>query len=925
MLHGRDVERGLLADLVQAARHGRAGAVVLHGEPGVGKSALLEDLTTSAAVEGVGVLSTQGLESESPLAFAALHRLLRPLTGLLDRLPAPQARALRAAFGQEEGPAVDPFLVGVATLSMLSEAAEQEPILCLVDDAHWLDVASAEALLFASRRLDADRVALVFAARDGHEPGFVPEGVASVRVGGLAPDAVGSLLAERFGDGLADAVAGRLLEETSGNPLALLALPTGLTAAQRNGTAALPTRLLMSTGVEKVFLDRVLRMPAPVQRLMLVVAADDSGRLATTREAARSLDVGPSAWDVAERSGLVLLDGDTVKVWHPLVRSAVYQGATSLERRRTHQALASALARAGDQDRGVWHRALAAEGWDETVARELARVGDRAQNRGGFAAAAAAYERAAEVSADEQDRAARRFAAARNAWAAGQSTRAAHLAALAREHIEDPLLRADIDRLRGRIEVNVGDAHTAHRIFVEAARAVVDIDPVRALEMAVAETVMHNYGADSGSTLDVHTIPAEVHPDDTPRVRCLKQLLASTTLAAHADWRAARAALDEALASGRDVTDLDVIGNLGNAALHLGDDEAARRCYLVMLSTSREAGAGMGVVYALLRLPYTQLVAGQWAQVRASAEEALTLSRSVGARALTASALAWLTLLAALQGRSDHASLLAELEDVVADCALGILSDPVHDLTQWARGAQALHAGDPAQALHHLALLRLPRLRQMAAADLVEAAVRAADTARAAAWVEELAPFAAATEWPWALGSLDLGRALTAAPEDQGALFESSLAHHGGTTEVPGSGSGVVGQGAAGGRPYDHARTHLAYGEWLRRNQRRVEARSHLRSALATFTELGAEPLVVRASDELRASGETARKRDPSTLLDLTPMELKVAQLVVTGLSNKGVAAQCWISPRTVAFHLRNVFAKTGVTSRGELAQLPFG
>jgi DNA-binding CsgD family transcriptional regulator len=889
----------------------------------MGKSALLEDLVDSAAVHGVRVLRTQGVESESPLAFAALHRLLRSLTRVLDMLPAVQARALRVALGQEEGTAVDPFLVGIATLSLLSEAGEDGALLCVVDDAHWLDAASADALLFAARRLEADRVAIVFAARDGGSSAFAPEGLETMQLGGLTPDAVRSLLADRVSDDLADEVVRRLLEETAGNPLALLALPVGLTAAQLNGTEALPAQLLLSEGVERVFLDHVRRLPQQVQSLMLVVAADDTGRLITTRLAATGLGVERAAWDEAERSGLLLLDGATVAVRHPLVRSAVYQAATSLDRRRTHQALAQALVESGDGDRSVWHRAIAAEGRDEGVGEDLAQVGSRAENRGAFAAAAAAYDRAAELTADEQVRAARRFAAARNAWGSGQAARAAHLASLAREQVLDPLLRADIDRLRGRIEVNAGSAPAAHRIFVEAARAVVDIDPVRALEMAVAETVMHNYGADSGATLDPDLIPVHARPDDPPRVRCLKQLLVAATLATRADWGAARRALDAALLTGRDVTDTDVLANLGNAALHLGDDQAARRFYLVMLSTAREAGAGMEVLYALQRLPFAHLVTGEWAEVRASAEEALALSRSVGARALTASPLAWLTLLSALQGRSDYDTLLTDLEDVVHGQPLGILTDPVHDLTRWARGAHAAHEGDPAAALHHLALLRLPQLRRMAATDRIEAAVKAGDPARAAAWVEELAPFAIATGWPWALGTLELGRALTADPAEAAALFEGSLAHHRNPSEGPGAESVAV--GGAGSRPYDEARTHLAYGEWLRRNRRRLEARTHLRSALASFTDLGVEPLVTRATEELRASGESARKRDPSTLLDLTPMELKVARLVVTGLSNKDVAAQCWISPRTVAFHLRNVFAKTGVTSRGELARLPFG
>ncbi len=919
MLYGRDLERARLAALTEGARRGRAGVLLVRGEPGVGKSALLDDLTGSAADQSVRVLRTQGLESESPLAFGALHRLLRPLTPHINQLPAPQAQALRVAFGQQAGPSVTPFLVGVATLSMLTEAAEQSPLLCVIDDAHWLDTASADALLFAARRLEADRVAIVFAARDTGAPTFTAEGIETLTVSGLGLAAVRSLLTQHVGDGLTDAVAQRLWDETGGNPLALVELPAKLTPAQLNGAAPLPARLTMSTGVERVFLDRVRRLPQPVQALMLVVAADDTGQVATTMRAAASLGANRPAWGEAEKSGLLFVEGDTVRVRHPLVRSAVYQGATSLERRHAHRAIADALAVAGgDPDREAWHRAAAAEGWDEAVAENLTRVAARAESRGGYAGAAAAYERAAELSPAEPRRAALLYAAARNAWESGEASRAANLCSDARERTVDPVLRADIDRLRGRIEVNVGSPTAAHRIFTQAARAVADIDPVRALEMAVAETVMHNYGVHSGASLEVDAIRVEVDQDDTPRVRCLKQLLNAMTLTAGGNWSDARAALQEALLTGLEVTDLDLLGNLGNAALHLGDEQAAQRFYTVMLSAARESGAGMSVVYALQRLAFTHFLAGQWAEVRAAAEEALSLSRSVGQQALTAAPLAWLTLLAALQDRPEYDALLSDLEDVVAGHPLGILTDPVHDLTRWAKAVRATRAGDPPAAVHHLARLRLPTLIHMAAMDRLEAAYRAGDPARVDAWSKELSAFAAATEWPWALGAVAYGRALTAETADDTAdNFEHAVAHH--RPQLPDRDEGTP---VTGSRPYDRARVHLAYGEWLRRHQRRVDARTHLRTALETFNDLHAAPLVARATEELRASGETARRRDPSTLLLLTPTELKVAQLVSSGLSNRDVAAQCWISPRTVAYHLRNVFAKTGVTSRGELAQL---
>lgn len=558
MLHGREIERSRLAALLEEARQGRAGALVIHGEAGVGKSALLEDVIARA---GARVLRTQGLESESPLPFAALHRLLRPVLPLLDRLPGPQARALRVAFGQEEGGDVDPFLVAVAVLSALTEAAEEGPVLGVIDDAHWLDAASAGALLFAARRLQADRVALVFAARDEDLRTFDHDGVPSLLLTGLDAAAARALLAERAGDALADEVCERLMEQTGGNPLALVELPAALTAAQLQGTAPMPSQLHLTAGVERVFLDRCRRLPEQVQTLLLVAAADDSGQLAIVRRAAAVLDAGPRALQEAEQSGLLVTDGDSVRLRHPLVRSAVYQAATGLERREVHRALAAALEGAGDADRQAWHRAAAADGPDEDVVAALERAAVHAERRGGYVAAAAAYERAAELTVGQERRAGRLFAAARNAWACGQSTRARTLAAAARDQADDRLLRADIDRLRGRIEVNIGSASEAHRIFMRAARAVAADDPARALELAMTATVLAAYGADSGVPPDqAATIPADASPDDTPRTRCLRHLLVGMTEASRGHWAAAAAPLRDALRLGTEVSDPDILG-----------------------------------------------------------------------------------------------------------------------------------------------------------------------------------------------------------------------------------------------------------------------------------------------------------------------------------------------------------------------------
>jgi DNA-binding CsgD family transcriptional regulator len=470
------------------------------------------------------------------------------------------------------------------------------------------------------------------------------------------------------------------------------------------------------------------------------------------------------------------------------------------------------------------------------------------------------------------------------------------------------VLRADIDRLRGRIAYTLGSAPDGHRILMHAARSVAADDPVRALEMAAVATVLAVYGGDSGASIQGAPLSTDVAATDTPRARCIKQLLVGMTDAGRGNWATAAAPLHAALREGVGLGDQDLLANLGATALHFGNDAAAIACFTAMIAEGRDTGAGMLVLYALPRLVFAQLLTGQWTAARGSAGEALALSSSAGQAPLTGAPLALLTLLAARQGNPEYDALLVRLEEVTATQPLGILAGPVSDVTHWAKGTRAATDGDTGAAFHHLAQLRLPAIRRMAAVDRIDAAVRAGDRDEAATWVHELAAFAEGTGWAWAQAAVDHGRALLAETAQAPQLFERALAHH-----------------TRGGRPYDRARTHLGYGEFLRRSQRRVDARTHLRQALEIFEDLHAEPFATRAAAELRASGETARKRDPSTLTKLTPMERQVAQLVSQGMSNKEVAAQCWVSPRTVEFHLRNVFTKTGVASRGELAHLDLG
>ena len=699
VLHGRDLERARLGELLEAAPAGRAGSLLIRGEPGMGKSALLGD--TAARASGFRVLRTAGLEAEAPLAFAALHRLLRPALDGLGGLPAPQRRALRVAFGEEEGDRLDPFLVSLGTLSLLTELSEAGPVLCLVDDLQWLDAASRDALLFVARRLLAEPVVIVFAARDDDTQPFpAPADIAELPLAALAPAAVRSLLEERSGARMPDQVVDMLAARTGGNPLAVTEAPTQLTAGQLSGSDLLPHDLPLSARMERTFLDRCRGLSTHAQTLMLLASADDSLHHADLQRAGRAVGVGEAAFAEVERAGLLRVDGDLVGVRHPLVRSAIYQAATSYERRAAHAALADALsagagAGAGvDADRRIWHLAAAADGPDEAVAHQLVATGARAEGRGGHESASWAYERAAELSIRDDLRAHRLFAAARTAYAAGRTERAAGLLTLARAIADERPLRAAIDRLRGRIEVAAGSAVDAHRIFITAARDVAAQSPVQALEMAAYAGVLRSHGIDSGATLTPGTLSTRLEPADPPRVQCLKLLLETTDRDAAHDWPGAIATLRTALGSGMAAEDRDVWANLGNMALHLGDDAAHRSFFTHLLAAARTDGAVMEVLYALHRLCFSQYAAGDWSAVRRSADEAVSLARSIGQPAQTGTPLAWLALLAALQGRADYDHLLEEAGALLTARRLGVMDGFAADVLRWARAVHAGHAGD---------------------------------------------------------------------------------------------------------------------------------------------------------------------------------------------------------------------------------------
>ncbi|WP_136519683.1 helix-turn-helix transcriptional regulator [Cellulomonas telluris] len=900
MIAGRDAERSALRAVLDAARAGRGGALLVSGEPGAGKSALLADAVDG--VDGVRVLRVQGVESEAPLAFAALHRLLRPLHVGLSTLPPRQERALRAALGEadaDDGAPADRFLVYLALLTLLSDAAAHEPTVVVVDDAHWLDEASREAVLFVARRVEGEHLAVLLAARDGTLPGA---GLPVLELPALDAPAVRTLLEASSGLDVPSVVAERLRARTGGNALALVELADALDRETLAGRAPLPTELPLTDGVQSTFLRRYERLAPAARSVVLLVASDDSGDVDVVRAAARSLGADDSAFDAARQSGLLALSGAHVDLRHPLVRSAVYGRAAPDERRRAHAALADALARPQDADRRAWHRAAAAEGPDEDVVVALEGAARRSAAAGGHEAASAAWERAAELSVDADAHARRLQAAAAAAWTAGRLDRAGALADAALLTVEDPLVRADAALLRARVEWNTGSVQVAHRRLLESARAVAGHDAARAREAA-----MFAASLEATSHLDAEVdVRAFVGAPESADERCVADLLAAYVAIARHDWAEAVAAVRRAAAVGGTAR-LGLEGllpNLALVALHVGLDDVALQLHERLLAEARDAGALPLVVYALTRRGAVDVATGRWDVLAAGAREALHLAEATGRPALTAMPLAWLALAAALRGDEDAPARLTALERALATGPLGTTEASVRGQLVWAR---AVLAGSPASALHHYAQMSHGFAERLVVLDRVESAVRAERLDLAQRWVAEVALFAEGTGVPWAVAAAEHGRALLAPAERAEAHFRRALDAH-----------------ASSARRVDAARTHLAYGEWLRRARRRVDARAHLRTALQTFDDVGARRWSERAAQELRASGEQLRGRAPGApeRPALTPTERQVALLVAQGLPTREVAGRLFVSPRTVDFHLRNVFAKLGLTSRSELAHV---
>jgi DNA-binding CsgD family transcriptional regulator len=908
LLYGRDLERSIIGALLEGARESRSGVVVVRGEAGVGKSALLEDARERAS--DMRVLACTGVEAESALPFAALHQLLRPVLRHLENVPRPQADALRGALGLAAGRGVDRFLVSLAVLSLLAEAAEQRPLLCLVDDAHWLDDASADALVFVARRLEAEGIVLLFAAREGEVREFDAPELVELRLTGLDADAASALLDRHAGIALLPETRARLFEATGGHPLALLELPSTLSEGQLSGGEPLPTPLPVSARLERAFLARVRVLAEETQTLLLIAAADDTGQLSTVLRAAPLLDVGAEALDAAEAAGLVTLRDGLLELRHPLVRSAIYQWAPLSMRQAAHRALASVLEGDAEADRRAWHRAAASVGPDPAVVEELEQAAVRARRRSGFVAASLAYERAAAFTLDEGERVRLLTAAAENAWFGGRLERTRMLLERARTLASEPLQHADIDRYLGLVELTGGVPAEAYRLLVRSAAAVASVDGERALQLLNLASVAAFYATDDAAAVTIAELARKVDVEERPFARALVELLVGLGAYYAGDFPRAAASLRSALSLEADLAsdalDAREVALLfgGRAAFYLGDDEAARRGAQLAAAQMRTEGA-LGLLTPILpRLVHAEMWAGRWPAASANAREGLRLAREIGQFDLVAYQLVLLALLAAHRGEEDECrSLAAQAHELAAARRFTLIAS----LANWALALLELELGRTQEAfLRAREISTTPGVLFMAGLDRIEAAVRAGEVATAHEWLAYYEPWAEFAGAAWARAMVLHGRALLADEDGESErLFEAALDMH-----------------AQGARPFERARTELAFGEYLRRARRARVAREHLRTALDGFEALGAELWAERARAELRASGQTARRRVADTRDQLTEQELQIAHFVAQGLSNRDVAAQLFLSPRTIASHLRNIFRKLGISSRTELARL---
>lgn len=904
MLVGRETERRMIERLVAGARVGSSGVLLITGEPGIGKTALVDDAVRHA--DGMRVLRARGTEAEREVPFGGLLQLLRPALDLLDRIPGPQRDALAAALALRPGPPGDRFAVGAATLSMLSRYAETGPLVLVLDDVHLFDRPSAEAVLFAARRLLADPIALLAAARTGESHPLADADLPELHLTGVDLPSARRLLAPSVassvhGSGIGEDVVAWLHRTVGGNPLALIDLAGDLDrlgAVPPDAPAPVPAVLAETYSARTAVLGDDVRSA-------LLVAAAEGGDLAVIARACKTLGVDVAALAGAERAGLVSVEGARVEFRHPLVRSAVYAGADPVWRRTVHSALAEASA---DPDRRAWHLSEAVLGTDPVAAAALAETAVRAADRGAYAVAATAYERSARLSPDVDAVPVRLVAAGEAAWYAGLPDRARRLLAEALALDPPVVVQTRADAVRGDIAVKCGSPKQAVEILATAARRIADEDADDAVDLFADAVYASFFLGDTalavgmGAELDL-LLPRTRRPGTRAAGLMARGVTGVMTGSGGTD-RLRRAV--RLLAAGDVSNDRRLVLWAVMGPLFLRESGTGRSLIEDALKASRDRGS-IGVLPSLLfLLARDQATTQRWTDAATAYDEAIRLARETGQTTELGISLAGLAWLHAQAGREDECrSAAAEAIWVCTGRKLHL----GHGWALFALGDLELGGGAPGDAVQHFE--RLAGVLETGgildtdlspAPELVEAYMRLGRTDEAARLAAEYADRAGAKGQPWALARAHRALGLTGPDERLDEHFGAALEAHDRTLDV-----------------FQTARTRFGYGARLRRARRRVEARGQLREAVTQFDQLGAAAWAELAAAELKATGETARRREPSTVTDLTPQERQIALLLADGLSTREAAAAMFLSPKTIEYHLRNVYAKLGIHSRAEL------
>jgi DNA-binding CsgD family transcriptional regulator len=887
MLLGRDRELRELDRALDAAREGTSSVLALSGEPGIGKSCLLDDLAGRAG--GMRVLRARGIESEAHVPFAGLLELLRPTLGSLRRIPRPQAAALEAALALRPGALKDRFAVGAATLSLLAAYAEESPLLVLVDDVHWLDGSSAEALLFAVRRLVADPIAVVLAVREDEPSLLDGAGLPLLQLKGLNREQAGVLLGA-----ISSEAAEHLFRATAGNPLALLEL-----AHEAESVAASPLEqpLPISTSIARSFLRRSATLSEHARQGLVLAAASNTGDLTVLARAGLRVD------DLAEaeHAGLIRLAGGKLEFRHPLARSAVYGEASPEQRRAAHRALADALPDL-DADRRAWHLASAASGPDEPASVALEQAAQRARERTAYSVSATAFERAARLNADDGRRGRLLYQAAESAWLAGHAGRARELLDEAALHAADP----QVVSLRGEIAARRGPVWEGYELLIAAAADARPEDAVLMLAEA-ADAAFYSGAPDKMLAAAEQASALAEAGADGKALFYAAVALGTSRIMTGGDGAADLLRAVELYETGDFGADPRALAWAALTGVFLRDAEAGRRLIDRSIATAREHTA-IGVLPRLLnRLARDESMSDRWPEAEADFHEAIRLGRETGQRSELAAALAGLAWFDGRRGReNDCREHAAESRALCVELGIGF-----YELwTYTALGELELGLGRPDAAAIHFeaqetraAELGIDDVDMSPAPELVDCYLRLGRVKHAHAAAAAHEARARAKGQPWALARAARCRGLLAEifePE-----FEEALALHQQTLDA-----------------FETARTRLAYGARLRRARKRVRAREQLRAALETFEALGPSPWADASGVELAATGETARRRDPSTLGELTPQELQIALLLGDGKTTREAAASLFLSPKTIEYHLRSIYRKLAINSRDALARV---